>query len=109
MSTYNVPNMTDGIDGTLVELAAEVPVFVPFLLLFTWGLIFLGGMSSQRRRTGYADMPLWATLSSIATLMVALSLSLAAGMITVGILAIVVTITVLSGVWLFLDKSNREI
>lgn len=106
--TYNIPNMTDGVDGTLLEIAAELPVFVPLLLLFTWGFIFLSGMSLQKRRTGYSDMPLWSTLSSLAALMIALALSIN-GTIGLGVLAIMITITVLSGVWLFLDKSNREI
>lgn len=109
MPTYNIPNMTNGIDGTLVEIAQELPVFVPFLLLFVWGFIFLSGTASQKKRSGFGDMPLWATLSSIATLMVALTLSITAGMMTGTVLAIVVIVTILSGVWLFLDKSNREL
>jgi len=109
MPTYNIPNMTNGIDGTLVEIAAELPIFIPFLLLFVWGFIFMSGTATQKKRGGFGDMPLWATLSSIATLMVALTLSITAGMMTGTVLAIVVIVTILSGVWLFLDKSNREL
>ena len=109
MSTYNIPNMSGGIDATLVEMSSEVPVFIPFLLLFVWGMMFISGSTQQKRRSGFADMPLWATLSSIATLMIALALTLTTGLITGAVLAIVVTVTILSGLWLFLDKSNREL
>ena len=106
---YEMHNMTNGIDDALTGLAGEVHIFMPMFLLFVWFVIFLSGSQAQKRRTGSADMPMWATLSSIATLMITLTLTLTTGMINMLTLIIVVVITIISGAWLFLDKSNSEI
>lgn len=105
---YDMPNMTDGIDDALTGIAGEVHIFMPMFLLFVWFVIFLSGSQAQKRRTGSADMPMWATLSSLATLMITLALTLTSGMINLLTLIIVVSITIITGAWLLLDKSNRE-
>ena len=107
--TYDFPNMSGGIDSTLVDIAGTVPVFIPLLLVFVFGMMFIGGMITQTRKKGYADLPLWATLSSIGTLLVALALSLVEGLMNTVILAIVIVITILSFMWLVLGSTNREI
>jgi hypothetical protein len=107
--TYNMPNMTGGADSVLVGIQAEVPVFVPFLLLFVFLFVLLTGTVSQKRRTGYADMPLWATMSSMATLMITLAMTLAQGLVNGLILGIVISITILSFIWLALGQTNREV
>jgi len=109
MSLYDTPNLTSGIDDALIDVIGEVGVFVPMLLLFVFGIVFIGGMNSQKRRVGYVDTPMWAVLSSLSTLLVALGLSLVSGGIQLQVLAIVVAITVGSGIWFFLDRSRNEI
>jgi len=107
--TYPQPNMTGGVDTLLVSTQASVPVFVPLILLFVYGVVLLGGIMSQKRRTGFADVPMWATLAGIATLLIALSMSLVADFINIEWLIIVVVLTCASGIWLFLDRKNTEI
>ena len=68
-----------------------------------------GGSINQKRRTGTADMPMWATMAGIGTLLVSLPLTLRTGIINGGTLAIVVVITIFSGLWLFLDRNRNEI
>jgi len=109
MPIYEAPNLTSGIDDAIVDVVTEVSVFTPMLLLFIFGVVFIGGMISQRKRTGFADMPMWATIASISTLMIALPLSLTAGLIQLEALAIVVAITLMSGFWLFWDKNRNEV
>jgi F0F1-type ATP synthase assembly protein I len=106
---YDVPNMSDGMDNALVGIAGEVSIFIPMFLFFVWLVIFLGGSQSQKRRTGSADMGMWATVSSLAVLMITLALTITSGLVNMLTLVIVVIVTILSGAWLFLDRTNKEI
>lgn len=109
MALYNQPNLTDGIDNALVSIAINVPAFIPMFLVFIYATIFIGGAISQKGRTGFADIPMWATISGISALMITLPMTIISGMLILDVLAIVVTITIASGVWLFLDRRNTEI
>lgn len=109
MGLYTFPNMTDGIDQTLVGVANEIPVFIPMFLLFVWFFVFFGGVSFQSLRKGYSDVPLWGTLSGIATLIISLIMTMVSGIIQVEILGIVVAVTILFGFWFFFDKNRNEI
>ncbi len=108
MPLYNMPNGTTGIDTTLIEVMEEVPAFIPSLLFFIFMVVFLGGTSAQRKRSGSADTPMWATISGMSTLMVALPLTLTAGLIDTVTLSILVVITIASGFWFFLSRSRSE-
>ena len=106
---YNFPNASRGMDDALVGFFTGVPILVPMFLLFIWLVVAIGGSSAQSRRTGISDLPLWSTLASLSTLMMALGLSIIEGMIQLETLVIVVVVTIATGVWLFLDRNNREI
>ena len=105
---YNIPNATTGLDDVAVQLVSAVPVFVPMLLTFTFLLVFLGGLISQRKREASADIQQWSVLASLATTMVALLLSTKAGLINLATLGIVIGITILTGVWYFISKGKNE-
>jgi hypothetical protein len=109
MDIYTAPNLTTGIDDAIIDTAAAVPAFTPMLLLFIFGVILIGGIVSQKRRLGTADVPMWATLASIGTLMVALPLTLTTGLIQTSTLSIVVVLTLFSGFWLFFDRNRNEV
>ena len=109
MVLYDIPNMTTGLDQVLIGTATTVPIFIPMFLLFVFGIVFMGGITSQKRRIGSADIPMWATISSLSTLMVSLPLTLAIGLIQLEVLALIVVLTVMSGVWLFLDRNRNEV
>ena len=109
MPLYDQPNLTGGVDEALVQVAEAVPSFIVGLLLFVWSIVFLGGMSSQRRRSGFSDAPMWATLASISTMLVTLMLTLKQGMVSGEILGIVIAVTIFSGLWLFLSKGRGEV
>lgn len=106
---YNIPNMSTGIDEALIDTATAVPIFIPMMLVFVFGVVVLGGMSSQKKRTGFADMPMWVTIASLSTLMICLPMTLSEGLISVEYLGIVVVITLISGVWLFFDRNRNEV
>jgi len=108
MALYNVPNISDGVDNFMVDLVAEVPIFTPMFLLFVFGLVLIGGATSQKRRTGTVDLPMWSVLASLSTFMISLPLTLLGGLIDIFTLSIVVSVTLMSGIWLFLDKNRRE-
>ncbi len=108
MALYNIPNQTEGMDNILVGLMGEVPSFIPALLLFIFMVVFLGGSISQKRSTGSADTPMWATIAGISTLMVALPLTLVAGLVDLITLSIVVVVTIGSGFWFFMSRSRGE-
>lgn len=109
MALYDTPNLTTGIDEAIVDTVTAIPSFVPMLLTFVFVLVLITGSLQQQRRSGFIDFPLWVTLASISTLMVTLPLTLISGLVNLDVLAIVVTVTILSGVWLFLGRSNREV
>jgi uncharacterized membrane protein YjjP (DUF1212 family) len=109
LDLYTLPNATSGIDDIAIQTLTSVPSFTPLLLLFVFFLIFLTGTGRQKARTGNADFPQWAVVSSIATLMVALILSTVTGLIQLDYLVIVVVITIFSGVWFFLDQKQSEV
>jgi len=107
---YDLPNATTGIDALILQLTTgSFYWFVPLILLFVWAVVFGGGVSRQRIRTGNADYPAWATLSSIATLLIALLFSVSAGYIRLDWLVIVVVLNIFSAIWLFLDKRVTEV
>ncbi len=109
MPLYTTPNLTTGIDEALIEVAIAVPSFIPMFLIFIFGTILIGGLIAQRNKTGIADFPQWSVIASISTLMISLPMTLVSGLISLTTLSIIVTITITSGVWLFLDRSNREV
>lgn len=106
---YTFSNSTEGMDTALVETLSGVPVFIPMMLAFVFFVVLIAGYSAQSKRTGNGDLPLWSSIASLSTLMIAMALSLVQGLMSGGTLAIVVTITIASGVWLFLDKNSREV
>jgi len=109
LTLYAQPNLTGGIDEALVQVVEAVPSFIVGLLFFVWGIVFLGGMASQRRRTGFSDTPMWATMASVSTMLISLMLTLKQGLISGEILGIVIAVTIFSGLWLFLSKGRGEV
>ena len=109
MTIYTQPNLTGGIDNAILDVVTEVPSLTPLLLLFVFLVVFIGGMIRQKRRLGTADVPMWATIASISTIMISLPLTLTTGLIQLEVLAIVVVITIFSGLWLFLSRNRNEI
>jgi len=107
--TYNLPNGSAGFDNSIAGIATIVPAFIPLTLLFVYCVILLGGITSQKRRLGTADVPMWSTIAGIATLMIALPMSLITGVISSFVLTIVVLVPILSAVWLFLDNNKNEV
>jgi len=106
---YTIPNLTSGIDQAIVGTVTAVPSFIPMLLLFVFSVVWISGVTAQRKRSGYSDIPLWTTISSLSMMIVALPLTLTAGLINLDWLVIVVVITIFSGIWLFLDKNRMEV
>lgn len=109
MVLYDVPNVSEGLDEAMVSLSSQVGAFVPMLLFFVFCTIFLGGSINQKRRTGSADMPMWAATASIATMLISLIFTLRSGIIQLEVLSIVITITIFSGFWLFMDRNRNEV
>ena len=109
MALYNLPNSTAGADDILVDTVTSVPGLSSLLLVFVFFIVFLGGISRQKTRTGTADYPMWSVTASLSTFLVALIMSLVEGLIRLDILIIVTVITIFSGVWLFLDKRKGEV
>ncbi|GAF91165.1 unnamed protein product [marine sediment metagenome] len=111
MPIYNQPNFTAGIDDALIDVAREVGAFIPMTLFFIWFVIFLGGVVAQGKRKGSSDFPMWSAIASIGTLLVALPMTLTLGLIpaNVPIIAIILAVTIFSGVWLFLDRNRNEV
>ena len=107
MATFEFPTGTTP-DEMLVGVSTSVPVFPIMLIVFTWFFIFLTGCIKQKGRGGYIDMPQWAVLASLGTLLMSLALTVTEGIITLPILVIVVALTILTAVWFFLSRGRFE-
>lgn len=109
MPLYNIPNATTGMDTILANLSQEIPSFFPLFLLSIFLIVFIGGSFAQGRRIGgSADMPLWAVLASMSTLLVALPLTISSGTIDMTTWVVIVTVTLGSGLWFFMSKGRGE-
>ena len=106
---YELPSNVSSLDTILVNTFSAAPFLSPLLLLFTFGVVFMGGIARQKQRIGTADYPMWSVVASLATLMIALIMSVSVGFVRLDWLALVVVITIFSAVWLFLDRKASEI
>jgi len=106
---YNLPNATEGADAIVIQLLDSFPWMVSLILFFVFLVVFLGGITRQKIRTGTADYSAWCIIASIATLLPALLFSITAGFIQLDWLIIVVTLNILSAIWFFLDRKYTEV
>jgi len=108
---YTLPNATEGIDSIVnqMTIGSDFYWIVPMFLFFTFLIVFIGGITRQRVKTGTADYSAWAIIASMATLLPALLFSVSAGYIRLDWLIIVVALNILSAVWFFLDKKVSEV
>ena len=105
---YEVGNWSSGMDEALTDTVSTNPTFIIMFLIFVFSVVFISGITSQKRRTGTADFPMWATISSMSVMMISLSLTLVEGLIQIETLSIIAVITIFSGFWLFMDKKRGE-
>jgi len=108
---YTLPNSTEGIDSIVnqMTIGSDFYWIVPMFLFFTFLLVFIGGITRQRVKTGTADYSAWAIIASMATLLPTLLFSVSAGYIRLDWLVIVVSLNILSAIWFFLDKKISEV
>lgn len=106
---YNLPNSTAGIDAIAIQTFSSFPWMTPLIMLFVFFVVFLGGITRQKKRTGTADYPTWSIIASLSTLVIALLFSVSSGFIRLDWLVIVVSLNILSAIWLFLDRKSSEI
>lgn len=109
MSLYNTPNMTGGMDETLVEVFNQVPSLGIGILVFVFFFVLITGVTSQKRKEGYMDVPYWALMAAMSTFLLSLAMSLKSGMISGLTLGIVIASTLLIAVWFFLSKARGEV
>ena len=107
---YALPNSTEGIDSLILQMTqGSFYWIVPVMLFFTFILVFMGGVSRQKIKTGTADYSAWAIMASMATLLPALLFSVSAGFIRLDWLIIVVALNIVSAIWFFLDRKITEV
>jgi len=107
---YSLPNATSGIDSIVLQMTTgSFYWLIPIMLFFIFILIFVGGITRQKIKTGTADYSVWAVLASIATLLPALLFSVTAGFIRLDWLVIIVSLNIMSAIWFFLDRKITEV
>ena len=107
MPTFEFPNGTTP-DEMLVGVSTAVPAYPIMILFFAWMFIFITGSVKQNNKHSYADMPQWATIASLGTLLMALAFTIVEGIIALPILLIVIAVTILSAVWFFMSRGRFE-
>jgi len=106
---YDLPNATLGIDAIMVQTLNIFPALTPLILVFVFLVVFLGGITRQRMRSGTADYSAWAIVASLATLLPALIFSVQVGYIRLDWLVIVISLNILSAIWFFFDRKASEV
>jgi len=105
---FQQPNLTSGIDDALISTAQSVPAFPIMILVFIFMVILIGGSTNQKRRTGNADIPMWAVMGGMATTLVSLIMTMGEGIIDLTTLGIVIAVTLMCGLWFFLSHVRGE-
>ena len=106
---YELPNSTAGIDAIAIQTFSSFPWMTPLILMFVFFTVFLGGITRQKLRSGTADYPTWSIIASLSVLIIALLFSVTAGFIRLDWLVIVISLNILSAIWLFLDRKSSEV
>lgn len=106
---FTPPNLTSGIDTAVISTATSVPAFAIGTLIFAFMVVLIGGSSSQYKRNGYADIPLWSLFASLSCLMLSLIMTIKEGLITLEVLGIVLAITIITGFWYFMSSARNEL
>jgi len=106
---YTLPNSTAGIDAIAIQTFSSFPWMTPLILMFVFFTVFLGGITRQKIRNGTADYPAWSIIASLSILIIALLFSVSSGFIRLDWLIIIVSLNILSAIWLFLDRRSSEI
>ena len=108
MVLFQQPNLTAGLDDALITTAQNVPAFPIMILVFAFFVVLIGGASSQKKRTGTADIPFWSALAGLSITFLALMMTVGEGLIDLLTLGVVIGVTVLCGLWFFLSKTKGE-
>lgn len=108
MSTFTLGNATTPDESIIAIATATGGLFPIMVLVFTWVIIFLGGMQKQNKRFGYSDAPQWATMASLACVLLSLVMTIKEGLISLPTLLIVMGVATLSGVWFFMSRGRFE-
>ena len=108
MSLYTQPNLSSGIDETLISTAQSVPALPVMIIVFTYFVVLLGGSANQKRRIGSADYPFWAVLAGMSITFESLIMTIGIGIINLTTLGVVIALTIMSGLWFFLSKQRGE-
>lgn len=106
---YNLTNSTDP-TAVLINLAQNVPVLFPMLLVMEFLVIALGGAFSQQRRTGFTNVPQWFSIAGLVTSTTSFILFMVeiGGQHLIPLTTVVVTvvITFASVFWFFLSDNE---
>jgi len=108
MSTFILGNATTPDDSLVAIATATGGLFPIMLLVFTWIMIFFSGIQRQNKRFGYSDAPQWATMASLACVLLTLIMTIKEGLIAMPVLLIVMGVATLSGVWFFMSRGRFE-
>ncbi len=99
-------NFSEGIDKIFVYVAQEIPIFIPMILFALFMIVFISGITLQRRNQGTQDTPMWAAISMYTTSTAALIMTLADGLINLFTLVTTLTIAIAVSIWFFMSKDS---
>ena len=99
-------NFTDGLDKLFIYVAGEVPIMIPLILFSFFMITLLGGFSSQVRREGKGDLPMWFSIAGYLTSILAMLMLLIDGLINLTTVLITLSITFAGVAWFFMSRNN---
>lgn len=111
MPTYLLPietgnNFTTP-DTFAVYLSGQVPTFIPSMLFAFFMIIFMGGILTNKRQTGTNDYAQWAAVAGFGTFVLAGTLFLVPGLISLSTLIVTFSWAFACAIWFFATNDRQ--
>lgn len=104
MYELNMTNATA--ENLLVQTSQQVQVLFPLILLFEFLVIALFGMYSNKRQTGYSNVPMWMSIAGLVTTTSSFFLYLVPGLIPLAVPITTMAITFVCALWFLLSENE---
>lgn len=108
MPSYDLPNLSNasGLEDLFIYEASQVDFLIPGILFFIFIIIASTGYFAQKRQGERGNMPMWLSIASFITTTGGFMLFLYNGIVNLPTIIIMMVITILLGIWFFLDDKD---
>ena len=106
--TYEILTNGTSITDILVNVSTNEPSLFPMFLLFIYAVVAGAGYVSQIKRMAISNLLMWMTISGMVTTVIAILLYMVAGLISIEVLTLCVTVFVGTAMFYLLKNIFSE-